>query len=260
MILKVTQELHYTPARIISLVPSQTALLHHLELDAEVIGITKFCIHPSTWFREKTRIGGTKSLHIEKIIALQPDLLIANREENNQQEVELLAETLPVWVTDVKNLFDALHMIEDLGKLTRKIQLSEQLVKKIEVAFQQLDPRRKPIRTAYLIWKDPYMTVGTDTFIHDMMTRGGFVNIFSNQTRYPVCSIEEIRLLGCELVLLSSEPYPFKQKHLDELSKLLPGTKIILANGEMFSWYGSHLLDVPAYLNQLYEAVTQNES
>lgn len=260
MILKVTQELHYTPARIISLVPSQTALLHHLELDAEVIGITKFCIHPSTWFREKTRIGGTKTLHLEKIIALQPDLLIANREENNQQEVELLAETLPVWVTDVKNLSDALPMIKDVGKLTRKINLSVQLVKKIEAAFQQLDSPRKPIRTAYLIWKDPYMTIGTDTFIHDMMTRAGFVNIFGNQTRYPVCSIEEIRLLGCELVLLSSEPYPFKQKHLDELSKLLPGTKIILADGEMFSWYGSHLLDAPAYLNQLYEAVTQNES
>jgi ABC-type Fe3+-hydroxamate transport system substrate-binding protein len=260
MILTVTQELHYTPSRIISLVPSQTALLHHLNLDKEVIGITKFCIHPSTWFREKTRIGGTKSLHIEKIIALQPDLLIANREENNQQDVELLAETIPVWVTDVKNLPDAIQMILDVGTLTRKIAGSQRMAETILDLFQKLSRHRKTIRTAYLIWKDPYMTVGTDTFIHDMMTRAGFENIYHIQSRYPECSLEEIRQLGCELVLLSSEPYPFKQKHIDELSDLLPDTKIVLVNGEMFSWYGSHLLDAPAYLNQLYEAVTQNES
>jgi ABC-type Fe3+-hydroxamate transport system substrate-binding protein len=153
-------------------------------------------------------------------------------------------------------------MIEDIGKLVHCQQKSIEIVNgiKAEMMTQSRLEKKDKIDALYLIWQNPYMVAGNDTFIHDMMTRGGFVNIFSNQTRYPVCSIEEIRQLGCELVLLSSEPYPFKQKHIDELSDLLPDTKIVLVNGEMFSWYGSHLLDAPAYLNQLYEAVTQNES
>ncbi len=251
MILKSPASLDYIPKRIISLVPSQTELLHDLGLEAETIGITKFCIHPGEWFRSKIRIGGTKALHIEKITALDPDLIIANKEENVKEQVEALAEKFPVFVTDVNDLPTALQMIDDIGSLTGKTTPALSLIEKIKTGFSNLP---KPVirpKTAYMIWKDPWMTIGGDTFIHNMLEAAGFENIFGNKTRYPEINIIELSTMNCELVLLSSEPYPFKQKHIDEIQALLPGTKILLVDGEMFSWYGSRLLHAPGYFNRL---------
>ena len=95
------------------------------------------------------------------------------------------------------------------------------------------------------------MTVGVDTFINDMLRQCGFENVFSNKTRYPQINIADLQTANCQLLLLSSEPYPFKQKHIDELSKQLPATKIMLADGEFFSWYGSRMLQSPVYFTQL---------
>src|SRR5439155_19776283 len=120
-------------------------------------------------------------------------------------------------------------------------------------AFAQLKPnfQNKRLRVCYLIWKDPYLTVGGDTFIHDMLQQAGFENIFSTEKRYPEITIEQLQNLNCERLLLSSEPYPFAQKHINVLQPLLPGTKISLVDGEMFSWYGSRLLHAPAYFKTL---------
>lgn len=236
------------PRRIVSVVPSQTELLHYLGLNEQVIGITKFCIHPDEWFRTKTRIGGTKQLSLEKIYALQPDLIIANKEENVKEQVEALSAHFPVWVSDVNNLADACDMIVSIGEVTGKAAAATALADSIRGAFSSI-PRITPIPTAYLIWKDPYMSIGHDTFIHDMLQRCGFDNIFADRTRYPAVSIEELAV--ADLILLSSEPYPFAQKHIDALSTQLPGKKIILVDGEMFSWYGSRLLQAPAYFEQL---------
>ena len=241
--------LHAPPRRIISVVPSQTELLHYLGLDEEVVGITKFCVHPDQWFRSKTRVGGTKHLSIEKIRELQPDLIIANKEENVKEQVELLAEDFPVWVSDVNNLDDACNMIASIGDIVQKTNAANELVHNIRSEFKLLSVRSSPMRAAYLIWRDPYMTVGHDTFIHDMLTRCGFENIFAGLSRYPTTTIEE--LSTCELLLLSSEPFPFSQKHIDELQPLLPYTTIMLVDGEMFSWYGSRLLQAPAYFRVL---------
>jgi len=252
MILKNTSELNKKPTRIISLVPSQTELLHFLELELETIGITKFCIHPSTWHREKTKIGGTKNLDIEKIISLEPDLIIANKEENVKEQVEKLALDFNVWVTDVNNLDDALQMIEDIGSITKKQSKATSLIHSIKNEFDEnkyhLDVLKNVV---YLIWKDPYMTIGGDTFINNMLLQAGYKNIFDNTLRYPEVSIELLQALKPEYIFLSSEPYPFSNKHLEELNAALTNSEILLVNGEMFSWYGPRLLQSANYFNQL---------
>lgn len=242
-----------SPQRIISLVPSQTELLFHLGLESEVVGITKFCVHPTTWFQTKTRVGGTKKVHTAIIKELKPDLIIANKEENRKEQVEELANDFPVWVSDVYDLPTAFEMMKSLGTITRKEEKALQITETIKNSFQQLD-KLKPLdlRTAYLIWREPYMTVGGDTFIHQMLGWAGLENVFKNQKRYPVVTIAELQAANCALVLLSSEPYPFSQKHIDELQPHLPNAKIILVDGEMFSWYGSRLLQASSYLATLH--------
>jgi len=252
MILKNTTDLTKKPTRIISLVPSQTELLHFLELELETIGITKFCVHPSSWHREKIKIGGTKNLDIEKIINLEPDLIIANKEENVKEQVEKLAEDFNVWVTDVNNLSDSLVMINDVGILTKKETKANALIQSIKNEFDQNQHHLNNLKNVvYLIWKDPYMTIGGDTFINNMLLQSGFKNMFDDKLRYPEVTIELLRSIKPEYIFLSSEPYPFSNKHLDELKSALPDSKIILVNGEMFSWYGPRLLQAANYFNQL---------
>ena len=249
------------PQRIISLVPSQTELLFDLGLDDEVAGITKFCIHPEAWFRSKKRIGGTKNINVQEIIALQPDLILANREENVKEQVDELAKYFPVYVSDVSNYEEALEMIAAVGSLTHTTEKATNLISQIKTAFVRLAAQDYPkLRTAYLIWKDPYMTIGSDTFIHDLMEKSGLINIYADEKRYPQLTASALSAKKPELVLLSSEPYPFKQKHIEELQAYLPEAKIILADGEMFSWYGSRMLKAPAYLQKMREEIKQHNS
>lgn len=245
------------PQRIISLVPSQSELLYDLGLDNEVIGITKFCIHPNHWFRSKTRIGGTKQLDIDKIISLKPDLVIANKEENMQDQVEELMKHFPVWVSDIYDLSSALDMIESIGIITGKEEKGFVIRNTIYNGFQELNLTKQIIkpRVCYLIWKDPYMTIGGDTFIHDMLLNAGFNNVFADKERYPAITLEEINTAQPDLILLSSEPYPFRQKHIDELTSQMPSSKSILVDGEIFSWYGSRLLHTPDYLQNLWSSL-----
>lgn len=247
--------MHPYPARIISLVPSQTELLFDLGLDAEVAGITKFCVHPGSWFRSKTRVGGTKNIKMEIIHQLNPDLIIANKEENTKEQIEELDKNYRVWISDIKTLDDALHMIKKIGELVGKNKAAGLLIKKIQANFFQLQApvqttNHKP-KTAYLIWQNPYMAAGSDTFIHNMMSHCGFENIFNETNRYPEITVEQLREKNCELLLLSSEPFPFKEKHADGLQQQLPRTKMILVDGEMFSWYGSRLIHAPGYFKKL---------
>ena len=239
------------PKKIISLVPSLSELLYYLGLDNEVIGITKFCVHPKDWVTAKMRIGGTKSINIDLIKELQPHLVIANKEENVKEQIEELAKDFDVWVTDVNTLDNALLMIINIGELTYKKNEALELVKRIKTNFYQLPIANPQLKACYLIWQNPFMTIGGDTFINDMMKHCGLKNIFETNTRYPEITIEQLLKSSCELILLSSEPFPFKQKHVDELQKMLPGKKLILVDGEMFSWYGSRLLLAPEYFKNL---------
>lgn len=249
-------EVSFPLKRIVSLVPSQTELLYSLGLDEEVVGITKFCVHPQRWFKTKQRVGGTKTLNVDLIKKLQPCLVIANKEENEKDQIEALQKFAPVWVSDVETLEDAIEMIQSLGQLVNKPGPANSIAASVVAGFGQLVPTALKPRTAYLIWKDPYMAAGGDTFISDIMKRCGLSNIFSSYKRYPQTTPTELRKMKCEVLILSSEPYPFRQKHIMELQQALPSAQIILADGEMFSWYGSKLLLAPTYLNKLIAGIT----
>ncbi len=252
-------DIRFPYRRIISLVPSLTELLSDLGLEQEVIGITKFCVHPAKWFKSKTRIGGTKNVNIKKIYNLQPDLIIANKEENVKEQVEELAVDFNVFLTDINSLESALEAIRNIGILTARSEQASILSLKLKAKFKKLKEHSlssKKFKTAYLIWQNPYMAAGGDTFINDMMTYCGMQNVFSSLNRYPETSLAELKNIGCELLLLSSEPYPFKEKHIPEISNQLPGTKIMLADGEMFSWYGSRLIKAADYFEAFISILT----
>ena len=237
--------------KVISIVPSITELLYELGLAEGVVGITKFCVHPEHWFRAKTKIGGTKNINIQKIKELKPDLIIANKEENVKEQVEELAKDFNVLLTDVNDYDEALKMIQSVGNAVHKGFEANVLVNKIESSFSELQINSYKT-AAYFIWQNPYMTVGGDTFINSMMMKAGFKNSFSEKLRYPQTTIDELKNLQPEYILLSSEPFPFKQKHADELQLQLPQSKIILVDGEMFSWYGSRMLKAAGYFKNLF--------
>lgn len=246
-----TINLDRTPKRIVSLVPSQTELLYTLGLDTEVAGITKFCVHPLTWFRTKPRVGGTKQVHIEKVKELSPDLIIANKEENLESDIHELMKICPVWVSDVETLEDAYEMILGIGQVTGRELAARQLTENIGKAFSTIKKTEAGISAVYFIWRDPWMVAGGGTFINDMLARCGIRNVFAHLPRYPVVTPAEIKATEARWLLLSSEPYPFSEKHIAELKEQVPGVEIRLVDGEMFSWYGSRLLQAPAYFNRL---------
>lgn len=251
--------LNYPPKRIISVVPSQTELLYDLGLEDEVIGITKFCIHPDKWYREKTRIGGTKALNIEKIKALNPDLIIANKEENEHAQIAELSKHFPVWISDIKTLDDSLDMIKRIGIITDREQKSAIISNQIKESFEAFPPiyRNEHLRCAYFIWWNPMMSVNADTFINDMLMRCGWNNVFAARTnsRYPEVSDDELKAANPQLVLLSSEPFPFAEKHIAHFQQLLPEAQVVLVDGEMFSWYGSRLLQSVNYFKELQQSL-----
>ncbi len=241
------------PKRIISVVPSQTELLADLGLNEEVAGITKFCIHPASWRSEKKIVGGTKKLKMDIIDEINPDLIIANKEENTREEIELLREKYPVYISDILDLHDASDMIYDIGLMTGKEIEAKKLINTISSSFLGINPSTEEFSAAYLIWKSPYMAAASDTFIDEMIRTCGWINHFEEKERYPEVTIEDLQ--GADLVLLSSEPYPFKQQHIDELQQQLPNAHIELVDGEMFSWYGSRLQYAPRYFNELNEKI-----
>lgn len=238
------------PRRIISLVPSQTELLYALGLEEEVVGLTKFCIHPAHWRKEKTVIGGTKNFHLDKIRDLQPDLIIGNKEENYQDGIEALEKEFPIWMSDIFTLEDALQMMREVGKISGRPNESQRLATTIAESFQQLKPL-PPISTLYFIWQNPFMAVGGNTFIDEMLHRCGFANLLAGKARYPELSAEDLQALDPSLILLSSEPFPFQEKHIARFREICPRAKIMIVDGEMFSWYGSRLLQATPYLQGL---------
>jgi ABC-type Fe3+-hydroxamate transport system substrate-binding protein len=242
--------INFPPRKIVSLVPSQTELLFDLGLNAEVVGLTKFCIHPIAKFAATTKVGGTKKLKIDVIRALQPDLIIGNKEENSKADIELLQQEFPVWMSDIFSLEDATKTIAEIGALVNRAPEASYLNHLINAGFNDLLvlalSQNIAKSAAYVIWKDPYMLAGRATFIHDILTKIGLRNVVA-ESRYPEKSLTEIVALNPELVLLSSEPYPFKEKHLAEIQSALPSAKIMLVDGEMFSWYGSRLVKAVQY-------------
>lgn len=226
------------PQRIISLVPSLTELLFDLGMENEVIGITKFCIHPTHWFKNKTRIGGTKDIKLDKIQELYPNFILASKEENVQEQVEALYPKACVFLTDIQNIEDALACLQELGKCFNKQSEANAIQLEIESSYN-ITPISPPKKVLYLIWKKPYMSIGKDTFINQTLNNMGFISVVT-ENRYPTVTTEEMKALAPDLILLSSEPYPFKQKDIKELQDEV-GIKVKLVDGEIFSWYGSRM-------------------
>lgn len=235
--------------KVVSLVPSITEALFDLGLtEHEVIGRTKFCIHPENKVKNVAVIGGTKNINIDKIKALQPDLILANKEENIKEQVEALINDFKVIVTNVETIEDNYYLLKMLGNTFNKEERAQQFNLKIYDVLEQakLD---SPVKAAYLIWKNPYMTVGSDTFIHKILAEIGFENIFKDQTRYPEIQMED--LADAEVIMLSSEPFPFKEKHIEEMKAFYPDKKIMIVDGEAFSWYGTHIAKCGDYFKGL---------
>jgi ABC-type Fe3+-hydroxamate transport system substrate-binding protein len=240
--------------RIISLVPSLTELIIDLGLKDKLIGRTRFCVHPKEAVENIPIIGGTKNPRIDKIMELNPDLIIANKEENRQQDIQMLREECPVEVTDIPTIKDALLAIHRLGKMLGVQKAAEILMDQIDNRLAER-PKEKPIRTAYFIWKDPWMSIGGDTYIHDVMEHWNLVNVCAPQNRYPSIPPDELADYNPELVLLSSEPYPFKEKHIPAVKEVCPNARVLLVEGEWFSWYGSRMKHAFERLNVWREAI-----
>lgn len=241
-----------TPERIVSLVPSQTELLCDLGLEEKIVGVTKFCVHPFYLKEIKKVIGGTKQVHIDKIKALQPDIIIANKEENTIEIFEQLKDICPIWVTDIVSLDDNNQMINDFGVLFNRRTDAKKWIDKIK--FAQKDfmnfVKDKPVYdVAYFIWRNPFMVAGNNTFINELLKINKFSNIYANrEERYPEIVINRIKLEGDpELVFLSSEPYPFKEEHAFEIGRHTHHGKTIFVDGEMFSWYGTRVVKAFEY-------------
>jgi ABC-type Fe3+-hydroxamate transport system substrate-binding protein len=251
------------PQRIVSLVPSITDLLHALDLGDQVAGVTRFCERPEHWRDTKTVVGGTKDVKANVIAELGADLVLANLEENEKADVDAMidASDAPVYVTDVETVPDATDMIRTVGALTGTAEAAQDMADTIDARFQDFEPP-STLRAAYLIWRDPYMSVGSDTFIHDVMRRGGFENVFSGDTRYPTVTLDEIAAREPDVVLCSSEPFPFHQKErfTEEIRDALLNTRVDIMDGQLFSWYGPRLLETPAYLRELQDTLRSSLS
>ncbi|WP_173021607.1 helical backbone metal receptor [Lewinella sp. W8] len=237
------------PERIVSLVPSITELLCDLGLADRIVGCTKFCVYPRHLRSRQKNIGGTKNPRLEKISDLEPDIILANKEENRREDVDRLRDVAPVWVSDVPSLEAGEDLIRSLAELFNAGDLGDSIIRanRASLAEQKLPQRKSAL---YLIWREPFMGAGRDTFIHDVMNRLGFDNVLANRTRYPEVETRELEDLAPQLILLSSEPYPFTNAHLEDMQKLFPFAEIRLVNGEYFSWYGSRI----GHLRSIYVA------
>ncbi len=238
--------------QIVSLVPSISELVFDLGLGEQLVGRTKYCIHPAE-IRQISQIGGTKNIDIQRILLLKPDVVLASKEENTKNQILSLQKKTSVYITDSRNYEDALEMISEIGDLLGKTDTAQNLVEEIIRAFASIPvcPQRKAL---YLIWRNPYMTIGKNTYINSMLQKAGFVNLCSHLAgNYPVLDESVLDKLKPEVILLSSEPYKFRDVHAQEIAQLFPSAKICFVDGEMFSWYGSRMLKAAEYFkNQEY--------
>lgn len=234
--------------RIISLVPSLTELVIDLGFKEQLVGRTRFCVNPAKEVTDIPIMGGTKNPRLGKIREANPDLIIANKEENRPQHIKPLMADFDVKVTEIGSIEDALITIHELGQILDAEEKAERLIDDIQQHLNRR-PDERVLRTAYLIWKDPWMSVGGDTYIHDVMKHWQLSNIFEDKNRYPKFELGELKTYNPDLILLSSEPYPFKEKHIAQVEEACPAARTLLVEGQWFSWYGSRMKHAFGRLN-----------
>lgn len=229
------------PKRIVSLVPSLTEFLVDIGVGERLVGRTKFCIHPKGVVSNIPTFGGTKNPKVDSIVNAGADLVIMNREENRREDFEALSERTEVLMTDILTVDDALHELRRIGMAVgyeaAADRLSIQIQDELNTSFDDTAD------VAYFIWRDPWMVAGGDTYINDVLERFAMRNVFSDMVRYPTIQLHDLVERRPSRVLLSSEPYPFKARHLAEITAAVRGIRTELVDGEWFSWYGSRMLN-----------------
>ena len=246
------------PARVVSLVPSLTEWLAALGMDRETVGVTRFCVHPAGWKARKTIVGGTKNVDVERTLALRPDVVVASREENVRDQVEALAAAgVSVALTDIATVGGALATLRALADALGRGAEGARLADGIAGRFRALaeggsaeggSAEGARPRVLYLIWREPWMAAGGDTYISDVLAHGGLDNVLATRDRYPALADGDLAALRPDAVLLSSEPYPFAETHRAEVQRRAPDARVLLVDGEAFSWYGPRMASAPAAL------------
>jgi ABC-type Fe3+-hydroxamate transport system substrate-binding protein len=238
--------------RIVSLVPSTTELLCALGLADALVGVTVYCVEPRDVVRTKTRVGGEKDPDLDAIRALGPDLVVANIEENTREHVEALrAAGIRVWLTYPRSVAESLTMIRELGEVTGAEAAARALLDELTPLYADLRARlagRRPTRVFYPIWREPWMTVGHDTYIHDLLATCGGASVFVDRARYPTVTLDEVAGREPEVVLLPDEPFRFRRAHLRDFDAYpaMPAVRdgrLHLVDGKPFSWHGPRLAD-----------------
>jgi ABC-type Fe3+-hydroxamate transport system substrate-binding protein len=248
------------PARIVSLVPSLTEALFSLGLGERVVGVTDWCVHPASEVAKLPKLGGTKTPDLEALIALAPDLVIANQEENRRRDVERLeAAGLRVWLTYPRTVAEGAALLAELSELgasaPARTTVVEPVLRAVAEAEQARPARGVPVFCP--IWRDPWMAVGANTYAHDLLELCGGRNVFSEpgDRRYPRVSIEEIVGAAPEVVLLPDEPYAFGPRDADELRRLpIPAARegrIHPIDGTWVSWYGPRISEALPVIRHL---------
>lgn len=243
------------PKRIISLVPSQTELLCDLALENQLIGITQFCKHPYHLKSTKTIVGGTKKVDYDKIKALNPDFILCNKEENAYDMLPELEKIAPTYFSDINTLNQSIDFILHLGSILNRRTEADNLTHKIEfnlADFQQFMKDKPTRKVAYFIWAKPWMVAANETYINEMLKLNKFENIYTDISRYPKVEVNRIRYEGDpDVVILSSEPFPFKDEHALEIATYTNRSITVFGDGEMFSWPGSRTLLAFDYFKKL---------
>jgi len=239
------------PRRIVSLIPSTTETLCALGLADALVGVTVYCREPADVVRGKTRIGGEKDPDLDAIRALTPDLVVANVEENLREHIERLrAWSIPVWVTYPRTVAEGIRMIRDLGDVTGTAERATALADELDDLYARVratSAARTPVRVFYPIWRNPYMTINRDTYIHDMLNVCGGANVFGDrQERYPTITLDEMAGHRPDVILLPDEPFRFRRAHLEDFAPYtdVPAVRharIHLVDGKPFSWHGPRI-------------------
>ncbi len=226
--------------RVVSLCPSISETVVELAPGC-LVGRTRYCTHPDVAMQAVPTVGGTKNPDIAAILALKPDLIIAEKEENRREDVERLAEDVPVYVFDVRTMDDAVDMLRTLGDLLGAETASRALAERIAAARETLRPLAPSVPVLYLIWRKPWMAAAKSTYINSVLAEMGLDNVLRDYSRYPELDAAALATLKPAWVLLSSEPYPFTEAHLAEVQALFPDARVSCVDGEWFSWYGARM-------------------
>lgn len=245
-----TVKYEFPPKRIISLCPGITETLYSLNLDNEIVGRTRYCIYPTHKVEGTTIVGGTKDIDPEAIRKLNPDLIIVEKEENTPEIVATLEKVHSVYCAEVQSIQGAYIMVKDIAALTDRELEGRGLADEIKKEFATI-PNMKGKRAAYIIWRNPYMAVGKDTYISSLLEELGFINPFAElDGRYPSVGEEDFQKANLDYIFLASEPFPFKDKHKVEFLKMAPKAAIHILDGEMF-WYGAKMKKAAKYFNEI---------